>query len=197
MTIALAHLDEDDSLRRPVAQRVVDEVADGAAERTGVAAHGHGSRGVDGHARPCTGQRELVEADGLRRKWVGRIFACEGEQVIEQPRKARGVLLDVGEDLGIRAMLGDVGGIAAQRGQRGSQLVGGIGDEAALGLARALERCEHRVQRLREGPDLVARPRGRESPRGVARVSDLARRGGEARERAQRPARQHKRDRDR
>ena len=66
--------------------------------------------------------------------------------------------------------LGDVGGVAAQRRERRAQLVRGVGDEAALGLARLLERGEHRVERLRELADLVARVRRGQPAGRVARV---------------------------
>ena len=39
--------------------------------------------------------------------------------------------------------------------QRRAQLVRGVGDELALGQARALERGEHRVEAPRQSPELI------------------------------------------
>ena len=67
------------------------------------------------------------------------------------------------------------GGVAAQRGERRAQLVRGVADEPLLGLARALERREHRVQGLGQLADLVARRRHRQALGGVAAALDAAR----------------------
>ena len=103
----------------------------------------------------------------LAGRGAGRVLAGEREQVVEQGRQPRGVGLDVGEHRGIGAVAGHVGGVAAQRGQRRAQLVRGVADEAVLGLARALERGEHRVQRLGE----LRRPRRAWPGRAAARAA--------------------------
>ena len=128
---------------------------------------------------PRARQREHVEPTRSSEPGAGRVLAGEREQVVEQVREPLGVVLEIGQHLGVRAVLRDVGGVAAQRGQRRPQLVRRVGDEAALGLARALERREHRVQRLGERADLVlgagrreALRRSRPSRRSRARAAE-------------------------
>ena len=102
-----------------------------------------------------------------------------------------GVGMDVGERVGVGAVGEQVRGVPAQRGDRVSQLVRRIGDEAALGLAGLLERGEHPVQRLGEAVDLIgARPTsGGEAQRGVTRALDHGGAGRQPLERAQGAAR--------
>ena len=82
------------------------------------------------------------DVDRLVRHGAG-VLAGECEEVVEEPAQPLGVGVDVGERLGVGAVGEQVRGVPAQRGDRVSQLVRRVGDEAALGLARLLERGEH------------------------------------------------------
>ena len=83
-----------------------------------------------------------------------------------------------------------VGDVAAQRGQRRAQLVRGVREEAALGIARALEAREHRVERCRQAPDLVPLHRLRQATARVARPLDVGRGARESLEWDERAAHQ-------
>ncbi len=177
----LAHVDRHPSTLRAVDERVLDEVADGARR-----APPHRRATVTGPGAstttrpPARASASSVEAHRREGAGAGRVLARQREQVAEQAREARRVALDVRQHVRIGAVLGDVGGIAAQRRERGAQLVRGVGDEAALGLARALERREHRVERLGERADLVARrrPEAAAASRRPSRRSRARRRRG-------------------
>ena len=179
-------LDRD---RRPGPGRGVralrDEVADGALERRPLAEHVArlAPRPPRRRARLA---RELGQVDGLAAGRRRRVLARERQQVVEQHAEPRGVGLDVGQHLGVGAVPGRVGEVAAQGGQRRAQLVRGVADEALLGRAGALERGEHRVERLRQRADLVAHLGIRQPARGVAGALDLARARRQAAQRAQR-----------
>ena len=63
--------------------------------------------------------------------------------------------------------------VGAQRGQRGAQLVAGVGDQLALPGLGGRQRGEHRVERLREpGHLVVALDRDRVEPLGAGDVLD-------------------------
>ncbi len=57
-------------------------------------------------------------------------------------------------------------------GQRGAQLVGGVGDEPALAVEGVVEAFQHRVERVGQVLDLVVRPGHRDAP--VQRVGGQA-----------------------
>ena len=105
--------------------------------------------------------------------------------------------LEVGDRRRVGAVLGQVGGVPAQRGQRRAQLVRGVADEAVLGFAGPLERGEHRVERVRELAHLVVDRRLREPLRGVAGARDRPRAAGQPRQRPQRAAGEQRRQRGR
>ena len=192
----LAHGDPDGAALGPVHERVLDQVAERASERVRVPADAHGSGCIDGHLSSGAVERELIQPHRLCTAGARGVLSGECEQLVEQARESRGVALDVGQHVGVGAVLCDVRGIAPQRGERGPQLVRGIGDEAALGLARLLERGEHRIERLRQRADLVARVGRGQPARRVARLGDRAGGGGEVGQRPQRPAGQQQRDSD-
>ena len=121
-----------------------------------------------------------------------RLLPREREQVVGKAREPVGVGLEVVDQLRRRAVTREVRDVPAQRGQRRAQLVRRVGEEAALGVARALEAGEHRVQRRREPADLVVRCGLGQPPPCVAGPLDLARRAGEPRERLQRAAHQER-----
>ena len=99
--------------------------------------------------------------------------------------------LELGDRLGVGTVAGEVVDVAAQRGQRRAQLVRGVGEEAALGLARALERWRASRSACRaSSPHLVARGRGRQAALGVAGALDVRGARGQPAERAQRAARE-------
>ena len=177
----------DGDLDPPLAvlARVADEVADGALERRPLAEH---DRRLGDHLVGARLARELGEVDGLAADRRGGVLARERQQVVEQHAEPRRVGLDVGQHLGVGAVPGRVGEVAAQGGQRRAQLVRGVADEALLGRAGALERVEHGVQRLGQRADLVAHLGIGQAARGVAGALDLARARRQAAQRAQRAA---------
>ena len=109
----------------------------------------------------------------------GGLLAGEREQVVGEPREPVGVVPRSSTQLGRGAVAGEVGDVAAQRGQRRAQLVRRVGEEAALGVARALEAASIRVQRRGEPGDLVARSGFGQPAARVAGALDLARGVGE------------------
>ena len=79
--------------------------------------------------------------------------------------------------------------LPAQGRQRRAQLVRGVGEEPALALAGALERREHRVERVGELADLAAASAGRQTVGRVAAALDAARGDGQAPQRREAAAR--------
>ena len=174
-----------------MAARVLDEVRERALERRPVAADATGAGASTATDPSAPAARASSSSRTSSRGRLGRLLAGEGEQVVGEPREPLGILLELLDELGRRAVAREVRDVAAQRGQRRAQLVRGVGEEAALGVARPLEAGEHRVQRRREPPDLVGR-RGLGQPAArVARALDLRGRVGEPSERPQRSAHQH------
>jgi hypothetical protein len=72
-------------------------------------------------------------------------------------------------------------------GQRAAQLVAGVGHEAPLALGRLLQPRQHLVHGHRQAVDLVAGAR-RADPLGQVPLGDLADRGADRLDRAERPA---------
>ena len=174
------------ALRDEVARRARSSAGRSPRTGTGVRRRRTSTSGVLGRRA-----RELGEVDAARRGGRGGVLAREREQVVEQRAEPRGVGLEVGEHRRVGAVARDVGGVAAQRGERRAQLVRGVADEAPLGLARALERGEHRVERLGQLADLVAARAARAAARAASPAAlDRARAGRQARQRPQRAARE-------
>ena len=110
-------------------------------------------------ARSTTSARSTGSTD------VGqRLVAGQLDQVADQ----RGQLLDLGAHVveqlgaGLRRQprrrlvgLGEQVEVGAQRGERGAQLVAGVGDQLALPVARGGQRGEHLVERRGQPGDLV------------------------------------------
>ena len=116
-----------------------------------------------------------------------RLPARQGEERVDQALLARfgieELLADLAQRLGAGVGIGErhfqQGALV---GERGAQLVGGVGDEPPLRLERRLEASEQAVERLTETLHLVIGALQRESPIETAR-RDLA---GGLRHRAQR-----------
>ena len=87
--------------------------------------------------------------------------------------------LEVGEHLGVDTVARDELDVP-RGGQRGAQLVAGVGQQPAFAQARGGERGEHRVQRARQVGDLVVGEGLGQAPGGVLGARDLGR-GGEMR----------------
>ena len=87
--------------------------------------------------------RQRAEIDLLALRAGARFLARERQQVVGEPRDALGVRLEVGDQVGRRAVAREVRDVPPQRGQRRSELVRGVGEEAPFGLARPLEALEH------------------------------------------------------
>ncbi len=165
-------------------------------ERIPVAAHADGlTLELEVSALQATG--ELVEPDHLvRRHGRPGLLARKRQKVVCQPCKPVCVVLQVGDQLGVRAVLGEIGDVADQRGQRRPELMRGVGQEPSLTFARPLERSEHPVQRRCQPADLVVALRLRQPPPWVARLLDLRRRARQPAEWRQRTPHQ-KRQRER
>jgi hypothetical protein len=158
---------------------------------------GHHGREVDGPVRgdaPGVGAREQEQV---------------GDQAAHPPRRAqrgRRGLARLALELHLEQL--EVG---KHGGERGAQLVRGVGDELALArerglrlVARLVERAEHALQGQRQLGHLVARLGVRDGQRRVARARDRAggvrqprdrrhgaRRGGQAGQQRQRGAAEH------
>ena len=82
--------------------------------------------------------------------------------------------------------------VATQRGQGRAELVRRVGEKAALEIPRALEARQHRIESLRQPPDLVMR-RGRwQAATGIAGPLDLGRGVGKASDRPERTPKQER-----
>ena len=165
---------------------VVEQVGDRALERVRVA----GDPPRLGVARRTRGRRAPSYArDGLldhggqldgSTDGVAGVLARQLDQVADQGGHLGDLGPDVGEQLGARlrepggaAGLGEQVEVGAQRGQRGAQLVAGVGDQLALPVVRGGERGEHRVERRGQPGDLVvALDRDRVEPLGAGDVLD-------------------------
>ena len=105
---------------------------------------------------------ESRQLDRLALRSHALVQAGEDEQIVDQAlhagQLAPGELLDVAHPLGgeVRFARQDLE-LTAYRGQRGAQLVRGVGDELALAREGVLEPIQHVVEGLREHPDLVTR----------------------------------------
>ena len=221
----VAHLEADvpavrgeDDLDRArggrVHERVAQQVGEHLAQLVGVAEHhrravaGHRDRAVGGRGAGVVGgvARELREVDLDVRRVRDLVEARERQQVLDEHAHACRLVLDPAH------RLLDVGGragrahpeqlrIAADRRQRGPQLVRRVGDELAqpvlarLALGeRVLEAVEHGVEREPDAADLGARVRAGDAMREVA-ARDPARRVPDAVERQQPDAHEDPRDR--
>ena len=192
-----------------VMQADVDRPAGGlhlrALSITLVTARAHAVGSVDDHRRL---QLEAERSCGARR-WA-RATASSHDLVeldrlgVLARRRSTGELHDVGDELRQLVELGDdrvlqagallrgkpVGlqedlDVAAQRGHRGAQLMGGVEDQVTLGLDRALEGVERVVEARRE-PAQLAGARLLEPPGTVQGAGDLLGLLGEALDRGQR-----------
>ena len=104
--------------------------------------------------------------------------AGEIDQVADQHRQ----LVELGDDVGEQSLallgrhllgMGEDLDVGAQAGERRAQLVRGVGDELALGVDRALERVEHRVEAAGQAAQLAAAARV-DAATEVAGLGDLA-----------------------
>ncbi len=194
--------------RRGVAQRVLDQVEREAEELVVVALHDR-RVGVDREVvlageRPQLGgsvERDPSEVHGLVRDVARDVGAGEQQQVGDEsahtPRGAQGrarrVTLVAAERFGEQLEVGEHGG------ERRAQLVGGVGDEAALtgehrfGLGvGVVERVQHPLQRAGELGDLVVSLGLGHRRGGVAGAGDLGGGGGERGDRLHRAAGDHR-----
>ena len=101
-------------------------------------------------------------------------------------------MLELVHDLRARAVPRDVVHVSPQRRERRPELVGGVRQEAPLGVAGALEAAEHRVQRSREASHLVGGGRLGQPETWIACPLDLGRRIGEATERPEGATHEHR-----
>ena len=148
-------VDPDPAAGRPVPAGVLDQVARAPARARAGRRAPRPARRRRRCPAPRPRSRELVESTSCLGAPARRLLAREREQVVGEPCEPLGVGLEVGDQVGRRAVAGEVRDVAPQRSQRRAQLVRGVGEEAPLGLARPLEALEHRVERRREPADLV------------------------------------------
>ena len=168
---------------------------DGAVGGTG---QGHlpraGLRGELGQRRTHhLGQVHLLAVEiprlGLRQVEQGVDGLHIGPVGLAQPLRQGPQLLGGGVGVG----QGDVNHRLG-RGQRGAQLVGGVGREAAVGAQRGLQGVEHVVVGVSQVADLVARALQRQALAEVARGGPLGRLV-HRRQRGEHPAGDHPADR--
>ena len=185
-------------------ERVAEQVREHLAQLQRVADHARGGVGFERDravGRHRAGVRHGVgrqpgEVDQLELVLGWPVQAGERQQVLDQHPHARGLFLDPAHRVLGRGGLGGGAhpkqlGVAADRRQRGAQLVRGVGQEAAqaglAGLALLeglLETIEHRVQSQAEAADLGGLVGGADAVGQVAGC-DLARGRLHAVERAQ------------
>src|SRR5581483_11266840 len=123
-----------------VAARVLEQIREYTFERAAVAAHARRSD-VEVDVRCLRRTRELVQSHDL--VWrCGSFLARKREQVACESCQPPGVLLELCDEFGARAVACEVVDVAGERGQRRAQLVRSIGEEAPLCVARALERAQ-------------------------------------------------------
>ena len=92
-------------------------------------------------APPPTSRDQLGRAGPARCGARRRALALQRQQVARPAGASRAAsLCEVGDHLRVGAVAGEVLDVADQRGQRRAQLVAGVGEEAALALARGVER---------------------------------------------------------
>jgi len=164
-----------------VAQRVVEQVLDGAGEPLGVAPHPHARRGVDpqGHAGRCDAHRHVAddraEVHHLPARRRAAVEPGGGQEVLDHPAQAQGVVEHALRGRPPARGVGVAQGhleLGPHASQRAAELVGGVGHEGALAAAGLLEPVEHAVERNPEPVDLIVGGGQGQAPRG-ARARDL------------------------
>jgi hypothetical protein len=145
-----------------------------------------GGLGLGGDAPDEVGE---VDGDGVGEA----LFAAgQGQQPVDEPFVALVDGQQVGAELaqrlaGLRVLQGDLDEGAVD-GQRGAELVGGVGDEAALAVeGGAVEALQHGVEGVGEVLELVVGAVQGDALLQVA-VGDPAGGGGDVLQRPQRPA---------
>ncbi|OLB80431.1 MAG: hypothetical protein AUI14_06750 [Actinobacteria bacterium 13_2_20CM_2_71_6] len=152
-----------------VLHRVVDEVGDHLPEPFPVGVDHRGGTGDLQREAFRVGQRAELVGRGLRdvtqvdradeQVQAALVGAGEREQVVHHPGHPPDLFGGAGEHLHrVRRQVS--GGqrhvqLGAHHGQRGTQVVGGIGDQAPLRVDAGFEAVEHRVECLRQPADLV------------------------------------------
>jgi hypothetical protein len=152
----------------PVAQRVVDQVAERLAQARRVGAH-HKAVGYRDGDQPLAAVLHVARPDRLEHVGHRDVLRVEGqlvalgarhqEQIVDQARQALR-LVDGGADsageLRARgAVARDELELGPEHRQRRAQLVAGVGGEAALALEAVLEPREHLVEGRAETMELV------------------------------------------
>ena len=176
--VLLPHRHVDSRLRGRVHERVAQQVVDDLVDLIGVRHHRHRALGGPaegdhplgrGHADVAAGVvHDRPQVNGGAGHVAHLVEAGEQQQVVDEETHAPRRMLDPAQCAG--QVLGIVGGpepeglgVAADRRQRGAQLVGGVSEEAPHApLARLplgegpLDLREHRVERHRQAPHLGA-----------------------------------------
>ncbi|CAB3695281.1 hypothetical protein LMG26696_05113 [Achromobacter pulmonis] len=173
-------LDIDGALRR-VAQGVVHQVAQHLPQRHAIAGDAgapHGRRDVDTQA-PCLQRADAAAGfvDGLghahqRARALAQAVGDRGvhQQLIDELAGVGGILVDAAEALVQALGIGFIQrhfGLRAQRGQRRTHLVGGIGDQGIEGVHDARQALHESVQGFDQAPHLGGH--GRDQRRQVVR----------------------------
>ncbi|MCY1362105.1 hypothetical protein D9M69_488060 [compost metagenome] len=145
---ALAHAQGDAAAARGVAQRVVDQVAQGFAQLQGIALNGQVLFALvpQVHAGGERARRPFARHFARERGQVQRLAAGlgfgagQGQQLVHEVGAALGAGAHLGQALGHARLAGLALGqfhLADQPGQRRAQLVGGVVDETFLLLHTA------------------------------------------------------------
>src|SRR4029077_12155339 len=107
---------------------------------------------------------------------IGALFSPQGYQGVCEPGQPSRVLLEVRDHRGCRTVPGEEVDVAAQGRQRRAELVGGVGNEPPLGVARVFEAAEHGVECRPEAADPAVYPGLRKPTTPVPRAFALSRR---------------------
>jgi len=180
-----------------MAHGIVQQVLDGPVQRLAVAAHPGAAVQVQGHlgarlrqaAGDLAGHLAQLQLPRLGGRWA-LVQPRERQQVLDHAAEPQGVgehaLRQAPPVRPLRMLAGDLE-LGPHAGQRAAQLVGGVGDEAALAPPGLLEPVEHAVQGDAEPVDLVLGVRQRQPP-GLAGAGDLLGTAAQAGDRPKRAA---------
>ena len=175
-----------DRVARQVAQRLGEAVGIGLRLPSGTGPSSKRRSAVrltPSHRSSTKGCSSNARHAGSRSARTGR-----AEQVVDEPADARDLglhqPLDAAHLVAGRVLLrGQHLELATDHGQRGTQLVRGVGDELTLARERLREPVEHVVERVGEDPDLAPLPaavsiRGSRSPASTRAATAAIRRSG-------------------
>ena len=163
------HVEPDESVwGRGVPDRVHGQVAQCLGEAVGISQQGTPRHHSELEAPLREGGKtlpdlryECLQPDRLAQQELSLLGRSQQQQVVDQPRDPADFALEQSlhpPDLlrGRGLLSGQQIQLPADHGQWGAQLVGGVGDELALGREGLLQAIEHPVEGVRQDGDLGA-----------------------------------------